>query len=151
MLYVMDGLQSRGRKEECLSVLPSLALSLLARCSPVMVPACCSTMDLCRVMESLQGEAGREMTPPGGAGGHWNVEGELRERGLALASPSTRHLLGGCREGPRDGGEVRGAMGPEERAVCPGSEMLRLKESLSESLLFSSPPLIIVCVVSLFQ
>jgi len=101
-------------------------------------------MDLCRVTDSEHGEAGREMTPPGGAGGHRKLDGGAKERGFALDSPSILHLFGGCSEGPREGGEVRGAMGQVRGPVCPGSEMLLLNESLSESLLLS-PSLSIVC------
>ena len=109
-----------------------------------MVVACCITIDLCIVTDSEQGEAGRDTIPPGGAGGLRKEEGGAKERGLLLLKPSMRQRLGGWRDGPREGGEVKGAIGQVVRPACPGSDMLRLKESFRLSLLFS-PSLSIVC------
>lgn len=106
--------------------------------------ACCITIDRCIVTDSEQGEAGRDTTPPGGAGGLRKEEGGAKERGLLLLRPSMRQRLGGWRDGPREGGEVRGAMGQVVRPACPGSDMLLLNESFRLSLLFS-PSLSIVC------
>ena len=106
----------------------------LASPSPVMVEACCITKVLCTVTDSAHGEEGREITPPGGAGGDRREEGGARVIGLGRVMPSILHLLGGWREGPMEGGEARGAMGQVARLVWPGSEMLRLKESLRLSL-----------------
>ena len=139
----MKGLQSRRRKD-CLPGRPSRARNRFASWSPEIVVACCITIDLCIVTDSEQGEAGKDTTPPGGAGGLRKEEGGARERGLLLLSPSMRQRLGGWRDGPREGGEVRGAMGQVVRPAWPGSDMLLLNESFRLSLLFS-PSLSIVC------
>ena len=139
----MKGLQSRRRKD-CLPGRPSRARNRFASWSPEMVVACCITIDRCIVTDSEQGEAGRDTTPPGGAGGLRKEEGGAKERGLLLLRPSMRQRLGGWRDGPREGGEVRGAMGQVVRPACPGSDMLLLNESFRLSLLFS-PSLSIVC------
>ena len=139
----MKGLQSRRRKD-CLPGRPSRARNRFASWSPEMVVACCITIDRCIVTDSEQGEAGRDTTPPGGAGGLRKEEGGAKERGLLLLKPSMRQRLGGWRDGPREGGEVRGAMGQVVRPAWPGSDMLLLNESFRLSLLFS-PSLSIVC------
>ena len=139
----MKGLQSRRRKD-CLPGRPSRARNRFASWSPEIVVACCITIDLCMVTDSEQGEAGRDTTPPGGAGGLRKEEGGAKERGLLLLRPSMRQRLGGWRDGPREGGEVRGAMGQVVRPAWPGSDMLLLNESFRLSLLFS-PSLSIVC------
>lgn len=139
----MKGRQS-SRRKDCLPGRPSLARNLLASWSPEMVVACCITIDLCIVTDSEHGDAGRDTTPPGGAGGLRKEEGGAKERGLLLLRPSMRQRFGGCREGPREGGEVKGAMGQVVRPAWPGSDMLLLNESFRLSLLFS-PSLSIVC------
>lgn len=139
----MNGLQSRRRKD-CLPGRPSRARNRFASWSPEMVVACCITIDRCIVTDSEQGEAGRDTIPPGGAGGLRKEEGGAKERGLLLLRPSMRQRLGGWRDGPREGGEVRGAMGQVVRPAWPGSDMLLLNESFRLSLLFS-PSLSIVC------
>merc|ERR1719264_2055976 len=95
----MKGLQSRRRKD-CLPGRPSRARNRFASWSPEMVVACCITIDRCIVTDSEQGEAGRDTTPPGGAGS----QGE----GLAPAEAIHAAALGGV-EGRTLGG--RGGQG----------------------------------------
>ena len=84
------------------------------------------TRVLCRVMLVSQGELGRLTVE----GGHRNPEG--------LGAGSILNLLGGWMVGVTEGGDIRGVSDSGMLAlVCPGSEMLRLNESFSDSRLFS--------------
>ena len=69
------------------------------------------------VLLSLQGEVGR-----------LTVVGQRKAEGSIL------HLLGGCMLVVREGGDIRGVRVRGMLAlVCPGSDILLLKESLSDS------------------
>ena len=102
----------------------------LARPSPVIVPVCLMTKDLCKVEDSVQGLVGR-LTVLGGVRN--SVPGGDSVLGLFMYSGL--NLLGGCRLGDMEGGETIVDI-PREPCVRPGSEILRLKESFSDSRLF---------------
>jgi len=128
----MKGLQSSKRKFLLTALLwrPGLDFfSLFARPSPVIVAACCITKDLAKVEDSEQGDVGSETTFCGpGGGGQRNPGDKIFGFDLSIL-----HLFGGCNEGASEGGDTSGVIdGLDE--VCPGSEMLLLKESLRESL-----------------
>jgi len=93
------------------------------------VAACWITRDLAKVEDSEQGEVGSEATFCGPGGGGQRNSGD---KILGFAR-SILHLFGGCNEGAKEGGDTNGVI-EEVDVVCPGSEMLLLKESLRESL-----------------
>ena len=105
------------------------------------------TRDLCRVTESAQGEGGREIVPPARGTRRLVLGGANNEVGLILCSILQR--LGGCMLGDREGGDTRVDMvrTPE---LWPGSEMLRLKGSFKDSLLFTMDSLSMVRSVELW-
>ena len=82
--------------------------------------------------DSLQGLVGRLMVEEVG-GVKNSVPGGDRVLGLFKYSGLNR--LGGCKLGEMEGGDTMVDM-LKEPEVCPGSEILRLKESLRDSRLF---------------
>jgi hypothetical protein len=105
----------------------------------------------CREELSLHGEVGRLTVPADvGAGGARNTGQPLGAVAVESAVPlvvinadwarlrlvvaSSLQRLGGWRLGARLGGETSDKTPPLPMLLRPGSEMLRLKESLSDSL-----------------
>jgi hypothetical protein len=91
------------------------------------------TRERCRVEDSVQGLVGRLMVDEVG-GVKNSVPGGDRVLGLLRYSGLNR--LGGCRLGDIEGGDTRVDM-VRDPELCPGSDMLRLNESLRDSRLFS--------------
>ena len=129
-LYAIKGRQSKSKN--VFAGLPGFWI-LLANPSPVIVPVFLMTRERCRVEDSVQGLVGRLMVDEVG-GVKNSVPGGDRVLGLLRYSGLNR--LGGCRLGDIEGGDTRVDM-VRDPELCPGSDMLRLNESLRDSRLFS--------------